>query len=351
VPLNPEQAKIVALTRRTAEQGSDLVGRLLAFARRQHLSPAPVGAADVFASVGELLMHTLGGLVELQVDASNTSAPVFADRSQLELAVMNLVINARDAMPDGGVIKLSGHNRSIGAGDETGLTSGDYVVITVADTGVGIPPEILNRVLEPFFTTKEVGKGTGLGLSMVYGFARQSGGAMRIDSKIGSGTRAEIWLPRAPEHAVVPRAASSMKPRPANQRSLRLLLVDDHEVVRATTATMLIDLGHTVTHASDAREALGLLEANPDRCDLIVSDYAMPGLSGVELIRRARELRPHLPALIITGYADALAVAPVPDSIPILPKPFAFEDLSRSLDAAIKVGGVNPLDSAPEVLG
>lgn len=349
VPLDAEQAKIIALTRRAAEHGSDLVRRLLAFARQQYLTPAPIDTTDLFESISDLLMHTLGGLVELKADASEACAAVFADRSQIELAIMNLVINARDAMPDGGVITLSGRNRKVAADDGTGLAPGEYVIITVAVGGVGISPEILERVLEPFFTTKDVGKGTGLGLSMVYGFAQQSGGTMRIESEIGVGTRAEIWLPRAPDSALALEQAPVKESGPGNQRFLRVLLVDDHEAVRQTTSAMLVDLGHSVTEAVDAHEALSLLDADPDGCDMIVSDYAMPGLSGVELIRRGRVLRPDLPAVIITGYADAQALVPLTDNVFILPKPFAFEDLGSALDTAMKIGGRMPVDAATEV--
>jgi PAS domain S-box-containing protein len=335
VPLNEEQAKIVGLTRRAAEHGSELIGRLLAFARRQHLTPAAIDPAALFASVSELLVHTLGGLVELRTDTSGTDARVFADESQLELALMNLVINARDAMPKGGVITLSASERTVAAGDEAGLAPGQYVVIAVADDGVGIPPGMLEQVMEPFFTTKEVGKGTGLGLSMVYGFARQSGGAMRIESTVDVGTRAEIWLPKARDGMAAGPGAVLERMLPEASRPLRLILVDDHEVVRRTTAAMLVDLGHTVTEAADAHEVLELLESDPARCDMLVSDYAMPVLSGAELIRRARQLRPQLPAVLITGYADTQTLTPRADDVLILPKPFTAEEISRALGAAM----------------
>ena len=332
VPLDAEQAKIVALTRRTAEQGSDLVGRLLAFARRQHLTPGPVDTAELFAAVSNLLAHTLGGLVELRAETPAKSAHVFADRSQLELALMNLIINARDAMPDGGVITLSASDRTLSPGEEKGLSAGQYIVIAVSDSGVGIPPELMERVLEPFFTTKDVGKGTGLGLSMAYGFAHQSGGVMRIDSTVGVGTRAEIWLPRVPDRLVHAPPAEPKAPS-ALSRSLRVILVDDHEAVRRTTAAMLVDLGHVVTEVSDAHEVLRLLQTDPHCCDVLVSDYAMPGLSGVELIRRGRTLQPKLAAIIITGYADTQAVTPRADDVLILPKPFTSDDLGNAIDS------------------
>src|SRR6185503_571612 len=196
--LDEEQSRIVAMTRRAAEQGSELVGRLLAFARRQQLQPAAVDIDKLSASVGELLAHTLGGLVEVDWRTESGIWCAYADSAQLELALMNLIINARDALPEGGTITVTCANARSGGDDALGLPAGDYVVLAVADAGGGIPADILEQVTEPFFTTKEVGKGTGLGLSMVYGFASQSGGALHIDSKVGEGTKVEVWLPRAP---------------------------------------------------------------------------------------------------------------------------------------------------------
>ena len=208
--LPDEGRRILDMTRHAADQGAELVRRLLAFSRRQQLQPSVVRLPGLPASMSDLLSHTLGGLVRVDWRIEEPLWPAYVDPSQLELALMNLVINARDAMPDGGAIVVSADNRRIDLGGEIGLTRGDYVVIAVTDTGIGIPASILDRVTEPFFTTKDVGKGTGLGLSMVYGFAQQSGGTLRIDSVVGQGTRIEIWLPRAAGDVAVapPRAAA-----------------------------------------------------------------------------------------------------------------------------------------------
>jgi PAS domain S-box-containing protein len=337
LPLEAEHLKILNMTRRAAEQGSELVGRLLAFARRQQLEPACIEIGALSTAVTDLLAHTLGGLVELEWRIDDELWCAFADQSQLELALMNLIINARDAMPDGGTITVEAANRSAEAADaENGLPAGDYVVLSVSDAGCGISPEILEQVMEPFFTTKDVGKGTGLGLSMVYGFAKQSGGAFRIDSKVGAGTRAEIWLPRG-ERVDAGDAETLVKAAPSEQgRSLRILLVDDHDGVRATTAALLSDLGHDVMEAADGAEVLGLLSrGGPDCRDLLITDYAMPHVSGAEVIRQAREVCPGLPAIIITGYADAQSIARRPDDVLVLAKPFTPDQLLAAMEAAV----------------
>jgi CheY-like chemotaxis protein len=188
--------------------------------------------------------------------------------------------------------------------------------------------------MEPFFTTKEVGKGTGLGLSMVYGFARQSGGAFRLSSEVGAGTRAEIWLPRAP--ALVAEAEEDgERGGPARLRPLRVLLVDDHDGVRTMTAALLRDLGHSVVEAGDGAGILSLLRADPGCCDIVVTDYAMPRVSGAEVIRQARALRPGLPAIIITGYADADSIARRPEDVLVLAKPFTPAQLTAAIAAAV----------------
>jgi PAS domain S-box-containing protein len=335
LPLGEEHLKILNMTRRAAEQGSELVGRLLAFARRQQLEPACIEVGALATAVTDLLAHTLGGLVELRWRIGDEPWRAFADQSQLELALMNLVINARDSMPDGGTITVEVENRVTAPDPQSGLAAGDYVVFTVEDAGCGISPELLEQVMEPFFTTKEVGKGTGLGLSMVYGFAKQSGGAFRISSTVGKGTRAEIWLPRgdsveAPALAPSDREASAPVTGP-----LRILLVDDHDGVRATTAALLADLGHDVVEASDGPEVLSVLRGDPDSCDLLITDYAMPHVSGAEVIRQARQIRGQLPAIIITGYADAQSIARRPEDVLVLAKPFTPDQLDAALRGAM----------------
>jgi signal transduction histidine kinase len=333
--LDDEQSRIVGMTRRAAEQGSELVGRLLAFARRQQLQPAPVDIAKLSATVRELLAHTLGGLVEVDWRTEKSIWCAWADSAQLELALMNLIINARDAMPEGGIITVTGGNARARADNPLGLPAGDYVVLAVADSGSGIPADILEQVTEPFFTTKEVGKGTGLGLSMVYGFARQSGGAIAIDSKVGEGTRVELWLPRsAGRGREAPRSAP--EEAVAGTRPLRILLVDDHEAVRETTAGMLCDMGHEVAAAADGPAVLAMLAAGPADFDLIVTDYAMPLMSGGDMLKQARKLRPDIPGIIISGYADGESISYKLSEVVVLTKPFTLDQMSAAIGAAVQ---------------
>jgi CheY-like chemotaxis protein len=330
--LDDEQKRIVAMTRHAAEQGAELVGRLLAFARRQKLQPGPIDLSRLSASVTELLAPTLGGLVRLEWQSQDGVWPVYADSAQLELALMNLIINARDAMPEGGTVVLASRNAEVRAGNMLKLAPGDYVVLTVDDSGSGIAPDLLAQVTEPFFTTKEIGKGTGLGLSMVYGFVSQSGGGMRIDSTIGEGTMVELWLPRAADSpAAAPPAATTE--RLATTRPLRILLVDDHEAVRETTEAILRDLGHQVETACDGPAMLRKLADAPAACDLIITDYAMPLMSGCEMLKQARGLLPEIPAILISGYADDQALADAPPGVAVLRKPFTLGQMDAAIGA------------------
>ena len=332
LPLGADHKKILGMTRRAAEQGTELVGRLLAFARRQQLQPDAIDLDSLSASVTELLAHTLGGLVRLEWRSQGRVWPAFADSTQLELALMNLIINARDAMPRGGTITIATRNAQAAPDNPLGLPAGDYVVLAVKDKGSGIPAEILEQVTEPFFTTKDVGEGTGLGLSMVYGFARQSGGAIDIVSKVGKGTVVEIWLPRAPD---VKRQTGEptrlCEGKAADLPSLRILLVDDHEAVRETTAGMLCDMGHQVESAADGPSLLRVLKAAPHDYDLIVTDYAMPLMSGRDMLREARQIRPDLPAIIISGYADSESIIDEPDEVIVVTKPFTLDQMKAAI--------------------
>ncbi len=332
--LGDEHKRILTMTKRAADQGSDLVRRLLAFSRQQQLEP---GALDLHAlqkGADDLFSHTLGGMIELQWHIPADAWQPFADRSQLELALMNLVINARDAMPDGGTIEVLAENCSVGPDDPLPLDEGDYVVISVIDSGCGIPPEMLDQVLEPFFTTKEVGKGTGLGLSMVYGFAKQSSGTLRLSSTVGEGTRAELWLPRASKGALIV-VPSSAEEEPEALHSLRILLIDDHAEVRETTAAILADLGHSTVEAASGTEAIEALEASEEPFDLLITDYAMPRQSGTDVVRLARERQPGLPAIIVTGYADKAQIGSRASKAGLLMKPFTLGGLSNAIRSAL----------------
>ncbi|MDQ6436154.1 response regulator [Mesorhizobium sp. LHD-90] len=344
----PDNARqVLEMTRHAARQGVDLINRMLAFSRRQRLSPTTVHLPKLAETLEGLLAPVLGGRIRLHWKISADIAPALADKGQLELAIMNLVLNARDAMPQGGTITLGAWNSRAEAA--SGLDPGDYVVISVEDTGVGIAPELLDKVVEPFFTTKEVGKGTGLGLSTVYGFAQQSRGALQIQSEVGRGTRVELWLPCSDEAdipAIANIAPASDMPRLEREKAPDILLVDDSESLREITAAMLRDRGFMVVTATGGAEALAWIEREPDRFDLIVTDFAMPLVSGLDVVRFARGLRSGWPAIIISGYADATAMKDRPDDVPLLGKPYPdealvdmiLELLKRSRHLAVRQG-------------
>jgi len=234
-------------------------------------------------------------------------------------------------MPSGGSVTIAIENSPLPASNPMGLPAGDYLLVSVADTGTGIAPDQLENVMEPFFTTKEPGKGSGLGLSMVYGFAKQSNGAFRLNSELGAGTTAELWLPRAPASGPALKEGDIEEDHAKATRALRIFLIDDHEEVRNTTAALLADLGHEIVEAASGAEALSEMQAGRCEYDVIISDYAMPHLSGTEFLRKARELCPGVPALIITGYAEAEAINDRPDGVEVLQKPFT----QGKLDAAL----------------
>jgi PAS domain S-box-containing protein len=333
--LDGDARKIVEMTRRAALQGADLVNRMLAFSRRQRLHPTSVAPASLADTINGLVAPVLGGLIRFEWQVDDSAWNVHVDPGQLELALMNLIFNARDALPSGGTIVVDANNRTVTeAGDE--LAAGDYVVLMVKDTGSGIPPELVSKVIEPFFTTKSVGKGTGLGLSTAYGFARQSGGTLRIDSIVGRGTTIELWLPRSLDAPARPQAAAPAIPsdRRAAESAGSVLLVDDSADLRELTAHSLRDVGFRVVTASGGAEALAMIEREPERFDVIVTDFAMPLVSGLDVVRFARNIRVDWPAVIITGFADAKAIGDRPSDVPLLLKPFSGAALVDSINAA-----------------
>lgn len=329
VALDEGQRKVIDMTRHAAEQGAELVKHLLAFSRRQKLAPATIELSALSTTVTELLTHTLGGLVELVWEIEPGMSAVYADSAQLELALMNLIINARDAMPDGGVITVSAENAEVSGADDTTLAPGRYVILSVRDTGCGIPPHQLDQVLEPFFTTKPVGKGTGLGLSMVYGFVKQSGGIVRVESEVGLGTRVQLWMPEA--CARLADSPSTTEFLAADPKALRVILVDDHHAVRLTTVAMLEDLGHSVVHSGDAATALDIIRRDPGASDILITDFAMPKMSGVELIRQVRSVAPGLRSIIISGNADVRDVIGDDLANGVVSKPFTRDRLRSAL--------------------
>ncbi len=322
---NERAERLLERATQGAERGATLTQRLLAFARRQELAPVPVDVALLVRGVLDLLQSTLGPTVEICADLDADVPPALVDPNQLELAILNLAVNARDAMPQGGRIILNLRAAPMDEGNSLALPAGDYVCLTLADNGEGMGTQTLARASEPFFTTKDVGKGTGLGLSMVHGLAIQSGGAFRLESEMGRGTRAEIWLPRACHPVSDPVPVS--EPVTASKQGARIVLVDDDELVRHATGDMLVDHGHCVVQVSSAREALDLLETS--EFDLLITDLVMPGMSGVDLLRHVARLRPDLPSLVVTGHSER--AGDVPASVPRLTKPFGEADLAQAV--------------------
>ena len=300
-----------------AQRGATLTQRMLAFARKQELKIEPVDLTASVRDMAEMLSRTIGPGVTIKTSFPLNLPTVMADSAQLELALMNLVVNARDAMPGGGEIVL-------GAEVETGPDGeAQFVCLSVSDEGEGMDADTLARASEPFFTTKGVGRGTGLGLSMVQGMVEQCGGRLALKSTPGEGTRAEIWLPAADvaaSHAEEPQALPKVRP-------LRVLAVDDDPIVLLNTATVLSDMGHQVKHAESADAALGMLAEH--EFDLLITDYAMPRMSGGELVKRALEIQPGLKIIVVSGYAD-LPEGQAP-AFPRLAKPFDETELAHAI--------------------
>jgi two-component system, NtrC family, sensor kinase len=313
------------------DKASRLTGQLLAFSRRQPIEPQPVDVTALLSRMRKLLRTAVGRAIEIEVAASAQTWPAMMDPYQAEMALLNLAVNARDAMPHGGRIALGSSNVHVTS--DMGLPElapGDYVVISFADTGSGMAPEIAQRAFEPFFTTKETGKGSGLGLSQVHGFAAQSGGAVRMTSLPGTGTTVRLYLPRASQPAAaipkpVPAAAHSRA-----SASARLLLVDDDPAVRKGIAGTLHDLGYEVLEAGSAGEAMDILRSSSDIA-LLVTDYMMPGTRGDQLARAALALRPSLPVLLISGFDDPPGSGAEEWRKHVLRKPFAPAELSQRL--------------------
>jgi CheY-like chemotaxis protein/nitrogen-specific signal transduction histidine kinase len=330
--LDERSVQIMEMTRHALVQGKHLIDRMLTFSRRQSLSPQPVDLEQIEHFLDPLLAPLLGGLVSLRWDIAEGPWLVVVDQPQLELAVMNLVINARDALPAGGTVTISLANRTIHS-PTPDLLPGNYIMLSIADTGSGIPSDLLDKVVEPFFTTKEVGKGTGLGLSTAYGFARQSGGALRIHSATGVGTTVEIWLPRGSEIPVPPTETVAQRP-PRVRESLSVLLVDDSNSLRDFTQAQLAAEGYRVDVAAGGAEALAMIERSPETYDVIVTDFAMPAISGLDVVKFARNMRANYPAVLMTGYADQTLLASRPADVPLLSKPFSLEDLIQAITTA-----------------
>jgi CheY-like chemotaxis protein len=301
------------------KRGAALTNQLLTFARRQSVNPQAINLDERIAAIREVLDAGMGTSVRLALRISPDTWPIKADVSELETALLNLVINARDAMPDGGTVTIGAHNVAL---DEPPLT-GDFVAIEVSDTGVGIPSDVLDKVFEPFFTTKAIGKGTGLGLSQVHGFAHQAGGTVKVTSELGKGTTFTILLPRGED---VPSRESAGEP--AFRGSGTVLLVEDNPEVAVVSTGLLEQLGYQVRRVADAEAALREIEANG--VDFVFSDIVMPGkMDGLSLAHHLRQIRPGLPILLATGYSDV--AAGVRGDFPILRKPYEIHELSEAI--------------------
>ncbi len=327
---SPGTLRRLGMVQEAAQRGANLTAQLLAFSRRQRLNPQPVNLNQAMRGMEELLRSTLGGTVRLEVALQPDLWPALVDQTQLELVVLNLAINARDAMPVGGALTIATANASLGFPTAPAEPrEGDYVVVEVSDTGTGMSADILQRVFEPFFTTKEPGKGSGLGLAQVYGFAKQSGGGVKIDTRLGHGTSVRVYLPRAAAMPGMAEPGQAAAPSAGVSGCPHVLLVDDDPSVREVTRFMLEDLGYQVTEAGSGGAALDVLDG-AGRFEVMLIDFAMPGMNGAELARRIDVRRPGVPAVLITGYADERALADIGDR-PVLAKPFSAEQLAETL--------------------
>jgi signal transduction histidine kinase/CheY-like chemotaxis protein len=335
----PRKARLLEGALEGARRGATLTQRLLAFVRRQELQARPTDVVALIEDMRGLISRSVGPMIEVNVIASQATPAVNIDPNQLEMAVLNLAVNARDAMPAGGALTIALDHQLVAAGGDLALAPGAYVRLSVQDNGEGMDSETLARAVEPFFSTRGTGKGTGLGLSMVHGLANQSGGAFRLESRPDIGTKAELWLP------VADRAADTFAQSPIPQTltsSATILLVDDDALIAASTAALLEDLGHRVVEAHSGKEALAILEEGLTP-DLVVTDYAMPGMTGLDLALTLRVRDPELPILLATGYAELQGESPI--ELPRLAKPYTQEQLSLEIarllpDRATRAEGV-----------
>jgi two-component system NtrC family sensor kinase len=321
---DPRQLRTLDMITQAAKRGENLIRHLLAFSRKQTTNPTLVDLAHFLAQMDEVLRGTLPGNIQLAVSPPASACTARVDAAELELALLNLAVNARDAMPGGGRLELSAAPVVLDAASDAEGLSGEFVALRIADTGEGIPPEALPKVFEPFFTTKPPGQGTGLGLSQVYGFAKQAGGTVRIDTAPGRGTAVTILLPRAGAQDV-----AEAQPAPTTAAA-RILLVEDSAEVAQVTADYLERLGHAVETVIDAQGALAALHCKSD-IDLVLSDIVMPGeMDGLGLARRVRSEFANLPIVLVTGYSSS-ADAARREGFEVLRKPYTVERLAEAI--------------------
>ncbi len=329
LPDDPRTQRLIGGAIQGAERGAALTQRMLAFSRQQELHTQATDVGKLLAGMAELLERTLGPRIATRFDVPAGLPPAQIDGNQVELAILNLAINSRDAMPEGGTIDIAA---GVAPQDDQQLKLGRYVWIRVEDTGQGMDPETLNKAVEPFFSTNSIGKGTGLGLSMVHGLAMQLGGRLELASVPGKGTSATLWLPVSEEAAVVDQPAPSPIAAP---RRATILVVDDDPLIAMSAVDMLEDLGHTVIEANSGRQALSILDSGAS-VDLIMTDHAMPGMTGTELAIAAHRKRPNVPILLASGYAD-LPNGQKSD-LPRLTKPYRQDQLRAEVDRLLRLG-------------
>lgn len=333
---DPRAVALLQVASRAAERGAALTQHLLAFARRQRLDPRPVDISALVGAADSILKQTIGPEIQIVTRSGPDLRRAWADPNQLELAILNLVLNARDAMPAGGTLRIDAENRR---GDievlPPDLPLGDYVVVSVSDTGTGMSRETLEHAFEPFFTTKEAGRGSGLGLSIVHGFAAQSGGLLKIASSPGQGTKVDLWLPRA--EGEVTNGTESPQPDPfyTEPNQAKILVCDDDSDVLGFVGTILRDHGYTVWEAATPLRALEIIETERP-LDLLLVDYAMPEMNGVSVIRRARSFQQGLKVLLMSGHAEVLRTGGA-SGIPLLPKPFKVAELRRRIGEVLAI--------------
>ncbi len=336
-PHQLDQRRLVEQVLGAADRGAELTRRLLSFSRRQALNPSVVEVNGMVANMMPLLRRTMGEWIRIQEDLDACAGAVLADVSNLENALLNLTINARDAMPEGGVLTIATGKAVLAERDER--AAGEYVLLSVTDTGTGMSDEVKAHAFEPFFTTKEQGKGSGLGLATIYGFVHQSGGFVDIHSILGSGTTITIGLPRARTAAEI-HAGKGAAPLPRGRGQV-VLVVEDDGFVRQAIVDLLGELGYRALDAADGAGGLDLLRGS-SAVDVLLTDVALPGMNGWDLAQRAGELRPGLPVLFSTGHTETLLLDRAGRrDVPFLRKPFGADELARALHALLKPGG-NP---------
>jgi PAS domain S-box-containing protein len=325
---DPKVVQLIDNALQGAQRGTALTQRMLAFARRQELKLTPLDIRDIVRRMMGLLQSSLGPSIQIETQFPSTLPKANADANQLELAILNLAINGRDAMPGGGTITIGATERS----DVPGLSPGRYLCVSVTDGGIGMDEATLKRATEPFFTTKGIGKGTGLGLPMVHGMAEQSGGKLILKSRLGRGTSAELFLPVAPGETMPLEEVEAVATRAARQKKLTILTVDDDPLVALNTSALLEELGHTVYSVPSGMHALDVLRRKGD-VDLLITDQLMPGMTGSELAATIRANRPELPIILATGYAELTPGEG--KGIPRLSKPFGQRDLAEAIARAV----------------